>query len=75
MIRKLLMLLAFFVGITTVTSQEYIEMIEAGTFTVQEIIDNGEAYFDFDAFDPYYVNFDENITKEQLQELTEKNEQ
>ena len=45
MIRKLLMLLAFFIGITTVTSQEYIEMIEAGTFTVQEIIDNGEAYF------------------------------
>ena len=26
MIRKLLMLLAFFIGITTVTSQEYIEM-------------------------------------------------
>ena len=45
MIRKLLMLLPIFIGMTTVTSQEYIEMIEAGTFTVQEIIDNGEAYF------------------------------
>ena len=45
MIRKLLMLLVFFIGITTVFSQEYIEMIESGTFTVQEIIDNGESYF------------------------------
>ena len=45
MIRKLLMLLPIFIGMTTVSSQEYIEMIEAGTFTVEEIIDNGEAYF------------------------------
>ena len=36
---------------------------------------NGEAYFEFDTFDPYWINFDENITKEQLKELTEKNEQ
>jgi len=37
--------------------------------------DNGEAYFDFDTLDPYYIDFDKNITKEQLEELTEKNEQ
>lgn len=36
--------------------------------------DNGEGYFDFETFDPYWVNFDENITKEQYKELTEKNE-
>ena len=37
--------------------------------------DNGEGYFDFDTFDPYHIDFDKNITKEQLEELTEKNEQ
>ena len=37
--------------------------------------DNSEAYFDFDTFDAYYIDFDKNITKEQLNELTEKNEQ
>ncbi len=37
--------------------------------------DNGEGYFDFNTFDAYYIDFDENITKEQLEELTEKNEQ
>ena len=36
--------------------------------------DNSEAYFDFDTLDPYYIDFDKNITKEQLEELTEKNE-
>ena len=36
--------------------------------------DNSEAYFDFDTLDPYWINFDENVTKEQLEELTEKNE-
>ena len=35
--------------------------------------DNSEAYFDFDTLDPYYIDFDKNITKEQLEELTEKN--
>ena len=43
--RKLLLLASFFVGLTAVHSQEYLEMIEAETFTVQEIVDNGEAYF------------------------------
>tara|TARA_R110000787_G_scaffold136193_6_gene248690 strand:- start:1945 stop:4428 length:2484 start_codon:yes stop_codon:yes gene_type:complete len=45
MTRKLLMLVALFMGVTTMHSQEYLEMIEAGTYTVQEVIDNGEAYF------------------------------
>ncbi len=45
MTRKLLILVALFIGMTTAHSQEYLEMIEAGTYTVQEIIDNGEAYF------------------------------
>ncbi|MBT3588370.1 MAG: T9SS type A sorting domain-containing protein [Flavobacteriaceae bacterium] len=45
MTRKSLILVALFMGMLTVYSQEYNEMIEAGTFTVQEIIDNGEAYF------------------------------
>jgi len=43
--RKLLLLVSFFVGLTAVHSQEYLEMIEAETFTVQQIVDNGEAYF------------------------------
>ena len=50
-----------------------VELSDGQTFSFD--CDNGEAYFDFDTFDPYWVNFDENITKEQLQELTEKNEQ
>jgi len=36
--------------------------------------DNSEAYFNFNTLDPYYINFDENITLEQLDELKEKNE-
>lgn len=36
--------------------------------------DNGEGYFNFNTFDAYYIDFDENITKEQYGELTEKNE-
>ena len=34
--------------------------------------DNGEAYFPFDTFDPYHVDFDEPLTKEQIAELNEK---
>ena len=45
MTKKLFMLVALFTGFTTVNAQEYLEMIEAETYTVQEIIDNGEAYF------------------------------
>ena len=36
--------------------------------------DNSEAYFDFETFDPYYINFDDDLTPEQLSELKEKNE-
>ncbi len=42
---KLLLLLTFLLYVTTSQSQEYIQMIEAETYTVQEIIDNAEAYF------------------------------
>lgn len=34
--------------------------------------DNIEAYFDFETFDPYYINFEENVTEEQIEELEEK---
>ena len=36
--------------------------------------ENSEGYFNFDTLDPYYINFDENVTLEQLEELKEKNE-
>ena len=36
--------------------------------------DNGEAYFDFETFDPYYIDFNEVLTSEQINELKEKNE-
>ena len=36
--------------------------------------DNSEGFFNFDTLDPYYIDFDEDITKEQLEELEEKNE-
>jgi len=42
---KLLLIVAFFVGITTIQSQEYLAMIDEGTYSVQEIIDNAEIYF------------------------------
>ena len=37
--------------------------------------DNGEAYFDFETFDATYINFDIELTKEQLTELKEKNDE
>ena len=36
--------------------------------------DNSEAYFDFDTFDPYYIDFDKVLTSEQINELKDKNE-
>ncbi|MBZ0326416.1 MAG: hypothetical protein K8F54_02325, partial [Altibacter sp.] len=42
---KLLLLFVFLLYATNSQSQEYLQMIEAETFTVQEIIDNAEAYF------------------------------
>ncbi len=46
MCSRLLLLVAFlFVG-ATASSQEYLQMIDDGTYSVQEIIDNAEAYFE-----------------------------
>ena len=42
---KLLLLFTLLVGLSTMQSQEYLRMIEEGTYSVQEIIDNAEAYF------------------------------
>ncbi|GHC63348.1 T9SS type A sorting domain-containing protein [Ulvibacter litoralis] len=42
---KALLFVAFFAGITTMQSQEYLKMIEEGTHSVQEIVANAEAYF------------------------------
>jgi photosystem II stability/assembly factor-like uncharacterized protein len=42
---KLLFLFALLLGATTVQSQEYLEMIDAETFSVEEIRTNAEAYF------------------------------
>lgn len=37
--------------------------------------DNSEGHFDFNTFDPYYIDFSKELTIEQLEELKEKNEQ
>lgn len=42
---KLLLMFVLVTGITTMHSQEYLTMIEEGTYSVQEIINNAEAYF------------------------------
>jgi len=41
-----LLLFCLFFGVLTTHSQEYKEMIDAGTFSVEEIIENAEAYFE-----------------------------
>ncbi len=41
-----LFVLLFVFGSTQVRAQEYLEMIEAGTYTVEEIVTNAEAYFE-----------------------------
>ncbi len=44
--KKVLLLLSFFgLAFSNMSGQEYLEMIDQGTFTVQEIVDNAEAYF------------------------------
>lgn len=48
-----------------------VELSNGDTFSFD--CDNGEGFFDFDTLDPYYIDFDENVTKEQLDELIEKN--
>ncbi|HET8803297.1 MAG TPA: hypothetical protein VFM72_01865, partial [Aequorivita sp.] len=42
---KLLLLFTLIFGSLSSQAQEYLKMIDAGTFKVQEIIDNAEAYF------------------------------
>ncbi|MDC8001952.1 T9SS type A sorting domain-containing protein [Aequorivita todarodis] len=42
---KLLLLIALFFGSFAGQAQEYLQMIDAGTYKVQDIIDNAEAYF------------------------------
>ncbi len=42
---KLLLMFALVAGVANMHSQEYLTMIEEGTYSVQEIIDNAEAYF------------------------------
>lgn len=48
-----------------------IELTNGDTFTFD--CDNGEAYFDFDTFDAYYIDFNKELTQEQLDELKDKN--
>lgn len=35
--------------------------------------DNSEAYFNFDTLDPYYIDFEKELTPEQITELEDKN--
>ncbi|RMA58483.1 T9SS type A sorting domain-containing protein [Ulvibacter antarcticus] len=42
----LLLFVAILGGMATVQSQEYLGMIEQGTYSVQEIVDNAEIYFE-----------------------------
>ena len=47
--KKLLLLAAFAIvgwGTSTVQAQEYLDMIEAGTFTIAEIQNSAKAHFD-----------------------------
>ena len=47
-----------------------IELSNGDTFNFD--CDNSEAYFDFETFDPYWVDFDKELSKETLKELKEK---
>ena len=44
-----------------------VELSDGQTFSFD--CDNGEGYFNFDNFDPYYVDFDSEITPEILTDL------
>ena len=54
----------------TQSSYLWIELTNGDTYNFD--CDNGEAYFNFDTFDATYIDFDNDITKEQLNELEEK---
>ena len=49
-----------------------IELTNGDTYSFY--CDNGEAYFSFNTFDAYYIDFDKQLTTEQLTELEERNE-
>jgi len=49
----------------------YVELSDGSKFNFD--FDNGEAFFDFDTFDPYWIDFDEPLTDEQIEELNNKN--
>ncbi|MFT4698571.1 MAG: photosystem II stability/assembly factor-like uncharacterized protein [Flavobacteriaceae bacterium] len=44
--KKSLFIIALLIGAVTMQSQEYVQMIDAGTFKVEEIIENAETYFE-----------------------------
>ncbi|QNJ98293.1 T9SS type A sorting domain-containing protein [Constantimarinum furrinae] len=44
--RSLLLSIVFILNFSFIQSQEYLEMIDAGTYPVQEIIDSANAYFE-----------------------------
>lgn len=50
-----------------------VELTNGEHYTID--CDNGEAYFDLDTFDPYYIEFDEELTAEQLEEIKDKSNQ
>tara|TARA_R110001606_G_scaffold381872_1_gene543334 strand:- start:318 stop:833 length:516 start_codon:yes stop_codon:yes gene_type:complete len=49
----------------------FIELSNGDTYNFD--CDNGEAYFNFDTLDPYYIDFDKELTLEQITELEDKN--
>ena len=51
----------------------YVELSNGRTFNFD--CDNSEAYFNFETFDPYWIDFDKELTKEQIKELEEKQEE
>jgi len=49
----------------------FIELSNGDTYNFD--CDNGEAYFNFDTLDPYYIDFEKELTQEQITELEDKN--
>ncbi len=43
--KNIYFLLVLFISISTVSAQEYLRMIDAGTFSVEEVVASAEAYF------------------------------
>ena len=49
----------------------FIELSNGDTYNFD--CDNSEAYFNFDTLDPYYIDFENELTQEQITELEDKN--